>query len=272
MPARLTDWLRPGDAPVGAVAPQSNAAIVSDSGDAPLRPNAKLRELSPAESAEVCAATAREMEAHGKELAAIEQYERARSFDRRRKGIAPRLAVLYDRQGNHERASAEYATALREEPKNADLWNDFAYFQFEREAYDEAEQAARRAVALDADHKRAWVNLGLILAERQRYDEAYESFTRAVSPAAAHNNLGIILARQGNAAEAREHLAEAHRIDPTLRQPHAVLAYLNESEQDASEVAATDEAPPAAVAATAEKTSHRRPKAQEAEAEHVERR
>lgn len=275
MPTKLAGWLRTTRAVDGAATSQTDAAFVSDTADAELKQNAKLRELSSEESAEVCTLTAREMEAHGKELAAIEQYERARAFERRRKGIAARLAVLYDRQGNHERAAAEYDLALREEPRNADLWNDYAYFQFERAQFAEAEKSARRSVELDREHKRAWVNLGLILAEQERYDEAYEAFTKAVSPAAAHNNLGIILARQGRAAEAREHLAEAQKIDPTLRQPQAVLAYLEKLERDEVELAAAEEASEGGVAAAApptnETSSSRRIRSKETNRTNVER-
>lgn len=170
--------------------------------------------------------TAKELESHGKESAAIEQYERARFFMPKQPGIAARLAVLYDRAGNHELASAEYAAALKEDAKNADLWNDFAYFQFQRTEFAEAEIAARKALKINPEHKRCWVNLGLIEAEQEKYDEAFVSFTKAVSPAAAHNNLGMILARQGKNEQARKELAEARRMDPTLKQPAAVLEYL----------------------------------------------
>lgn len=195
--------------------------------------DATIRELSPSESCRVCMTTAKELETHGKEPAAIEQYERARSFMPKQSGIAARLAVLYDRAGNHERASAEYATALKDDPKNADLWNDFAYFQFQRTEFAEAEISARKALKINPEHKRCWVNLGLIEAEQEKYDDAFISFTKAVSPAAAHNNLGMILARQGKNEQARKELAEARRMDPTLKQPAAVLDYL-EAEATAS--------------------------------------
>lgn len=174
---------------------------------------------APSDSYQQCLATAREMEAHGKHAAAIEQYERARKLAPGESGIAPRLAVLYDRAGRPELAAKEYSLAVKEDPTNADLWNDVAYFQLQRAEFVDAEISARRALTLDPDHKRAWVTRGLIEAELERYDDAYRSFTRAVSPAAAHNNLGIILSRQGKADLAAKELAEARRIDPTQKQP-----------------------------------------------------
>ena len=135
--------------------------------------------------------------------------------------------VLADRP----HGAAEYAAALKEEPHDADLWNDYAYFQYERTEYAAAEQSARKALKIDGAHKRAWVNLGLILAEQARYDDAFAAFTQAVSPAAAHNNLGIIQARQGRIDLARVELARAKQLEPTLRQPQAVLDFLAAAER-----------------------------------------
>ena len=147
------------------------------------------------EATETCLAAAREFEAHNELPAAIEQYERARSFDSQLKGVAKRLAVLYEREGNRDKAVVEYAAAFREEPRDADLWNDFSHFQFAGGDYVTAEAAARTALRINSEHKLAWVNLGLSLAEQRKYDEARESLARAVGPDAAGQNLKIILAR-----------------------------------------------------------------------------
>jgi Tfp pilus assembly protein PilF len=186
------------------------------------RQEADAPPTTPNDSYSACLTTAREMEAHGKPAAAIEQYERARKHAPTEPGIAARLAVLYDRQGEPDRAAREYSLALKEDPTNADLWNDCAYFQLQRAEFVDAEISVRRALTLDPDHKRAWVTRGLVEAELERYDDAYTSFTRAVSPAAAHNNLGIILARQGKPELAGKHITEARRLDPTQKQPASV--------------------------------------------------
>ena len=205
-------------------------AALSSSPPSSARPAA---DDSPADSVAESLATAREMEAHGDDLAAIEQYERVRAQAPKRQGIAARLAALYDRQGQQERAATEYRRALDEAEDDAELWNDYSYFLFQRGAFDEAETAARRALKIEPQHKRSWVNLGLILAQRERYDEAYESFARAVGEATAHNNLGIILARQGKLDEARRELALAQQLDPTLKQPATVLKRLSDEYAEA---------------------------------------
>lgn len=205
--------------PLSLAPPDRAAKIIADGHE----PEPAATSVASADSYDQCLKTAREMEAHGKHAAAIEQYERARKHAPQQPGIAPRLAVLYDREAQRERAAREYALAVKEDPTNADLWNDFAYFQLQRAEFVDAEISARRALTLDPDHKRAWVTRGLIEAELERYDDAYRSFTRAVSPAAAHNNLGIILARQGKTELAEKELAEARRLDPTQKQPASVV-------------------------------------------------
>ena len=72
------------------------------------------------------------------------------------------------------------------------------------------------------------------LAEQKQHDEAFAAFERAAGTAAAHNNLGIILARQGRLDDARRELAEARRLDPTLRPPPAVAEFLAKAEADDS--------------------------------------
>jgi Tfp pilus assembly protein PilF len=61
-------------------------------------------------------------------------------------------------------------------------------------------------------------NLGVVLGRQGRLDEAISHFTKAlkIKPeyVEAHNNLGVELARQGNLKEAIDHFSEALRIKP----------------------------------------------------------
>ena len=88
--------------------------------------------------------------------------------------------------------------------------------------------AYRKAVELAPDKARAWTNLGLALGGMQRYDEALQAFEKAGGSAAAQHNLGIVLAQNGEFAKARLAFLEAQRMDPLLKQPQAVLDWLND--------------------------------------------
>ncbi|MBL9082001.1 MAG: tetratricopeptide repeat protein [Planctomycetales bacterium] len=221
-----TDWLGRPAGPAGVTAKKPNLTA------------SPPRETSSAEAARHLA-TAREMEAHGNAAAAVEQYEQALRFDAEAHGVQARLAVLYEQLGMLDRAGAAYEAALAENNGDAELWNDYAGYQLHTGRPDDAEQSARRALALDGEHRRARAGLALALAEQEKYDESLTEFSKAVPPATAHHNLAVVLARQGKADEARHHLAEAQRLDPTLRPPPEALKQLSEEYVRASQVDAT---------------------------------
>jgi Flp pilus assembly protein TadD len=107
------------------------------------------------------------------------------------------------------------------------------YFHFQRKQFAEAERAYRQAVQCDPQNLRAWTNLGLSLGALKRFDEAHQAFQKAGSPAAAQHNLGILLAQNGEFEKARAAFLEAKRLDPLLKQPAAVLNWLDEHPQPA---------------------------------------
>ena len=80
---------------------------------------------------------------------------------------------------------------------------------------DEAEDAFRRALALDAGNSQSHYNLAALLNLRKRPDEAIESYRRAVELAPqfaeAHFNLGNMLRDAGRLAEAEQCYAGALR-------------------------------------------------------------
>ena len=124
-------------------------------------------------------------------------------------------------------AEAAYAQALQAAPRDADLLNDVGYFHYECGDPKRAEDSLRQALEIDPKHRRAWINLGLVLGEQRRYDESYEAFARVLTPAEARSNVGVILARQGRHDEARSHIETARKFDsgtPALPKALAIVA------------------------------------------------
>ena len=157
----------------------------------------------------------------------VGEYQRAREKDPRLPGVARRLAVLYDREGDAEHARREYQAALREQPRDPDLLNDVGCFHYQRGEAAEAEKYLRRALAVRPDHPRAWGNLGKVLALEGKYEQSCEAFGHVVRPAQAAMNVGVLLAKEGKVAEARQVLHEAMRLEPDLKAARAVLAGLD---------------------------------------------
>jgi Tfp pilus assembly protein PilF len=190
-------------------------------------------ELPPKDAARACIACAEELEKHGSEAQAIAFYERARQYDPKCR-ISRRLAVLYDRQGDFQKAQEEYHKALKQAPRDADLLNDMGYGYYSRGRWAEAEKYLRQALAVKPDHAHAAINLGLCVGEQGRYAEALELFSKVGTPAQARCNLAFVLMTQHKWPEAKRLYQEALRLDPDIPLARAALAKLEKAEQQQS--------------------------------------
>jgi tetratricopeptide (TPR) repeat protein len=199
----------------------------------------------PEPSARVCLAAAGALAAGGHGAEAIAQYERAREIDPGVK-VARRLAVLYDREGQPERALTEFRRALREGPRDAGLFNDLGYCYYRQGDYREAESWLRQAVAINPGCERAWVNLGLVLGKEGRYDESCTAFARAVRPAQARANVAVLLAEEGRLEEAKASLRNALALEPDLQLAQVILAVLEGPASPAAPAPVAAETVPAA--------------------------
>jgi len=202
------------------------ASLAGKSGKSSNSSRAAPAELPPKQAAEVCLATAQALEENGYETEAILQYEKARQHNPRITGASRRLAVLYDRKNDFPHAVTEYQAAIKANPKDADLLNDFGYFQYERGNLTESEQWLRRAIAINAKHERAWGNLAMNLGEQGRFDESYDAFTKVVGPAEARSNVAVLMARQGQSDQAKESLRLALATDADLKPAKVLQARL----------------------------------------------
>jgi Tfp pilus assembly protein PilF len=189
--------------------------------------NSPETELPARQAAQLCLTTARQMQEKGRVEQAIYLYEKARRDDPTLASVAHPLAFLYDQQGDGVRALAEYQKALAASPKDPDLLNDFGYYYYRRGNLDEAKKWYRQAIALAPDHKQARTNLAMVLGNQGQFQESYNLFAAVVGPAAAHSNVGVLMAKQGHYDQARESFQKALSLDSTLTQPKAFLAYLD---------------------------------------------
>ncbi len=155
-------------------------------------------------------------------------YERARQLNPQEAQVSRFLAVLYDQEGNDVRAMTEYRKSLEVAPHDADLLNDFGYYFYRRHDWRQAEEQFRRAIAQSPQHERAWVNLGLALGEQERFQESFKAFSEVLGPAAAHSNVGVILAAHQRQSEAQSEFKQAIALQSDLPQPRAFLAHFEQ--------------------------------------------
>lgn len=210
---------------------------------------APVLELRPSESAKVCFATAESLEKGGKETEAVQMYERARQLDVKVANQATRrMANLYGRLGEFDKAKQEYVLALQQNPNDAELLNDFGYCYYCRGLWDDSEKRLRQSIAINPKNGRAWSNLGMTLAQKGETKESLEAFQKTVSPGQAYCNLGFLLATQGKRNEACDAFKEALKHEPDLQRAAVAIAKLEAGANTAKTI--PDRTPPLRAAAT----------------------
>lgn len=94
----------------------------------------------------------------------------------------------------------------------------------------EAEEAARRAVAMDATLVAGWNNLGIVLQEAGKFEESRVCLARVIAMqpewAEAHNNLGNTCRRLGRLDLAEPYYRRALELNPDYAEARSNLAFL----------------------------------------------
>lgn len=106
----------------------------------------------------------------------------------------------------------------------------------------EAEDAARRAVAMDPALVSGWNNLGIVLQEAGKFAESLDCLERVIllqpDGAQAHNNLANTLRRLERLERAESHYRQALELDPAYAEAHSNLAFLLSAQGRHDEAAA----------------------------------
>ncbi len=137
-----------------------------------------------------------------------------------------KLAVVLDRLGRFAESDVQYKAALKFSPDDPKVWNNAGYSQYIQGRWEEAERTLRTAARLAPADPKVATNLGLTLAARGKVDEALAVLTRAVGPAAAHADIGYVLAATGRRDEAVGHYRTALSLQPGLATAETALAEL----------------------------------------------
>lgn len=195
-------------------------------------------ELADDEAVRACMTTASELMKNGHAREASQLWEKARTLNPQI-DCSKQLAAAYDLQGNIPKSKLEFEKALQVTPDDPDLLNDYGCFLDRQGAHEEAQHFLRKAIERSSDSERARVNLGASLARQGRLQESFDEFASTIGPAAAHSNIGVILAGQGKDEEAANAFREALRLNPDLPQARTFLAALNKASTTSPELAKT---------------------------------
>ena len=117
----------------------------------------------------------------------------------------------------------------RNEAPSAEQWFDRG-FDLEKENPGAARKAYERAIAADAGHLAAYINLGRLLHEARRLSDAEAMYRRALAAQGPDPlllyNLGVLLEDMGRRNDAVEAYEKALRGNPRLADCHYNLALL----------------------------------------------
>ncbi|MCC9621542.1 tetratricopeptide repeat protein [Thalassospira sp. MA62] len=127
-------------------------------------------------------------------------------------------AVAAHQAGQIEEAIGLYGAALRQNPNQADVWNNLGVALRRTKRFDAALQAYRRSADLRADNAGLWSNMGNCLREMMLFDEALTAHNKALSlddSLKSHIfNTGLTYRDQNRFGEALEYFERALAIDP----------------------------------------------------------
>src|SRR5471030_675590 len=82
---------------------------------------------------------------------------------------------------NLQAAEIKFANSLEIVPDRVSTLNNLSAIKIKLEKFAEAEEFARRAIALEDQSPEAWSNLGIALAKMERYDDALQAYDLAIN-------------------------------------------------------------------------------------------
>ncbi len=139
---------------------------------------------------------ARQLERSEQWTEAIAAYQQVRNKadDRMSVIAAHRLAVLFSRRNQPERALSEFKFAVAHDRHNADLLCDYGYHYQLNGDLGAAAYFYRHALDVNGGHERSHNHLGVLSAMSDHIDGAMQHFMAAgLSPDQARHNLGLIV-------------------------------------------------------------------------------
>ncbi|AMV38182.1 tetratricopeptide repeat protein [Planctomyces sp. SH-PL62] len=188
--------------------------------------------VSRRQAADVEVALGRSQEESGDLAGAEAAYRDALKKDPRRADAEVRLAVLAEERGERKQADEHFDRAVKLAPNDPDVLCDRGYSYYLQRRWADAEGCFRKAIKKDSRHARSHNNLGLVLARQGEREAALVEFAKAgCDRADAQSNLALVLAMEGRLEDARAIYAEVAAAKPAsaaaregLRAADAALA------------------------------------------------
>lgn len=159
-------------------------------------------------------AAAHLLERQGQFEKAAAQYRQALEAQPNFVAARNRLGITLNKLGRHTEASYEFLKALELQPQHAYLQNNLGFSLYLEERYQDALEVFERALAIKPDFPRAKMNHALTLAKLGRPAEAFAEMRTVTNEADAYFNIGVLLTEAGDYGEAARNLENALKLRP----------------------------------------------------------
>jgi Tfp pilus assembly protein PilF len=240
-------WMWVKDDTVRPPLPGPGDHIVKDSGE-PSGPKRTPKAITCVKWGDLLAATAAEMPQGSEQNKKYDQarlaYEQALDIDPSNQDALLGLARLYEKSGKPDDAQATYQRAVKQLPREAQVWFEYGMFANRRRDFDSGAAYMRQAASLEPTNATYGSFLGWSLARAGRSDESLAQFKQTVGEARAYYNLAKMCLHQHQEALCREYLHVALKVDPNLKDAEQLIAQLDAPAKPDEEPAAEPEGTP----------------------------
>jgi len=187
-------------------------------------PNEPPGDPTPKLTATTYFAHAHLLERQGQYDRAIAQYNQALELQPNFVSARNRLGITLNKVGRHAEATQQFLLATGARPDVPYLFNNLGFSLYLEGRYADARLALERAIELDPKFARARMNHALVLARMGHFERAFDEMLTVGHPADTHFNLGILLSEAGRYAEAANHLRKALELQPDFEAASGQLA------------------------------------------------
>ena len=189
----------------------------------------KKQDLTSTEIMQTWSAKADKLQRDGQTDAALALCEKMREPGNPQAMQATRkIALIYDRSDDLDRAEQEYQRILMDDPKDATALYKLGDLAYRRNRWGIAEKYLTKALAVRPDYTEARFTLGMTLAQSNFYTESVQEFSKVVPKSEAYCKLAFILKLNGKVQDAIRAYETALTIEPGMPLATAELARLRQ--------------------------------------------
>ncbi|NEQ35854.1 MAG: tetratricopeptide repeat protein [Okeania sp. SIO3I5] len=153
------------------------------------------------------------------------EYEKALADFNQAIQLNPKLAkayndrgIVYRKQGKYEKAIADYNQAIQINPEDADYYNNRGIVYKKQGEYEKALADYSQAIQLNPEYHYAYYNRGIAYDDLGEYEKALADYNQAIQinpeDADYYNNRGIVYKKQGEYEKALADYNQAIQINP----------------------------------------------------------